>query len=434
MFLHRRGLLLAYQQPSKLEVTGVTERRTVASVFFCYCLGMPTNKEKLTGAVSVWSNSYNAPTGYGQQVTMLVDRLKRANLDVAMLSNYGLEGIPSVINTPFGKVPHYPRGLDQYSNDSGPQDHKNFIADKNKPNLLISLYDVWVMKSKGYDDFPIAAWTPLDHVTLPPGVEKFLKKENVTPIAMSPHGVRQLTAKDIECEYAPHAIDTKVYKPSYKIGNHDINEYMGLKDDNFVVGVVAANKASGLVHRKAYGELILAFSIFAKDKPDAVLYLHTDSFGLSGGWNLLNILASLGVKKEQVIFPNPQDYRFGLAQSDLAALYTRMDVLLAPSLGEGFGVPSVEAQACGTRVIGSNWAATPDLVSPDSWLTEGQLTWDAGQDAWWMTPNVSSLVNALEESYKAERGPSQVAIDFASQFEVEKVWDESWIPILKKLL
>jgi glycosyltransferase involved in cell wall biosynthesis len=395
---------------------------------------MPTNKEKLTGAVSVWSNSYNAPTGYGQQVTMLIDRLKRSGLDVAMLSNYGLEGIPSSIKTPYGDVPHYPRGLDQYSNDSGPQDHKLFIAEHNKPNLFISLYDVWVMQSKQYDEFPIAAWVPLDHVTLPPRVEKFLAKENVTPIAMSPHGVRQLTAKGIECEYVPHAIDTKVYKPSYKIGNHEINKYMGLKDDSFVVGVVAANKASGLVHRKAYGELILAFSIFAKDKPDAVLYLHTDSVGQAGGWNLLNILSSLGVKKEQVIFPNPQDYRFGLRQADLAALYTRMDVMLAPSFGEGFGVPTVEAQACGTRVIGSNWAATPDLVSSDSWLTEGQLTWDAGQDAWWMTPNVSSLVNALEESYKAERGTSQVAIDFASQFDVEKVWTESWVPILTKLL
>lgn len=395
---------------------------------------MPTNKEKLTGAVSVWSNSYNAPTGYGQQVTMLVDRLKRANLDVAMLSNYGLEGIPSTIKTPFGAIPHYPRGIDQYSNDSGPVDHKSFISQFDKPNLFISLYDVWVMMSKQYDDFPIAAWTPLDHVTMPPGVEKFLRKENVTPIAMSPHGVRQMNAKDIECEYAPHAIDTKVYKPTYKIGAHDINEYLGLTPDTFVVGVVAANKAAGLVHRKAYGELILAFSIFAKDKPDAVLYMHTDSLGFSGGWNLLNILASLGVKKEQVIFPNPQDYRFGLSQTNLAALYTRMDVLLAPSLGEGFGVPLVEAMACGVRAIGSNWAATPDLVSPDSWLTDGQLSWDAGQDAWWMTPNVSSLVNALEESYKAERGVSQVAIDFASQFDVEKVWDESWVPILKKLL
>jgi glycosyltransferase involved in cell wall biosynthesis len=395
---------------------------------------MPTNKEKLTGAVSVWSNSYNAPTGYGQQTTMLVDRLKRAGLDVAMLSNYGLEGIPGEIKTPYGKIPHYPRGIDQYSNDSGPQDHQTFVAQFDKPNLFISLYDVWVMKSAQYDKFPIASWVPLDHVTMPPGVEKFLRRENVTPIAMSPHGVRQMNAKGIECEYAPHAIDTKVYKPTYKIGAHEINEYLGITPDTFMVGVVAANKASGLVHRKAYGELILAFSIFAKDKPDAVLYLHTDSFGLSGGWNLLAILSSLGVKKNQVIFPNPQDYRFGLAKADLAALYTRMDVLLAPSFGEGFGVPSVEAQACGTRVIGSNWAATPDLISEDSWLTDGQLSWDAGQDAWWMTPNVGSLVNALEESYKAERGPSQVAIDFASQFDVEKVWENSWMPILRKLL
>jgi glycosyltransferase involved in cell wall biosynthesis len=174
--------------------------------------------------------------------------------------------------------------------------------------------------------------------------------------------------------------------------------------------------------------------LFAKAHPDAVLYLHTDAVGQAGGWNLLNILNSTGIRKDQVIFPNPNDYRFGLAQTDLAALYSRMDVLLAPSFGEGFGVPAVEAQACGTRVIGSNWAATPDLISEDSWLTDGQLTWDAGQDAWWMTPSISSLVNALEESYKAERGPSQVAIDFASKFDVEKVWDEHWLPILKKLL
>jgi hypothetical protein len=74
---------------------------------------MPTNKEKLTGAVSLWSNSYNAPTGYGQQATMLIDRLKRSGLDVAMLSNYGLEGIPSTIKTPYGEIPQRLRPIQQ---------------------------------------------------------------------------------------------------------------------------------------------------------------------------------------------------------------------------------------------------------------------------------------------------------------------------------
>lgn len=397
---------------------------------------MPTQKKaKLSGAVSVWSNSYNAPTGYGQQATMLVDRLKRSGLDVAMLSNYGLEGIPSKIQTPYGEIAHYPRGVDLYSNDSGPADHKLFTGGfPDKPNLFISLYDVWVMQAKQYDEFPIASWVPLDHVTMPPKVEVFLRKDNVTPIAMAPHGVRQMEAKGIECEYAPHAIDTKVYKPTYKVAGIETNEYLTTKPDQFVVGMVAANKASGLVHRKAFGEAILAFSIFAKDHPDAVLYLHTDPLGLAGGWNLIKLIQSAGIKKEQIILPNQQDYRFGFAQADLAALYTRMDVLLAPSYGEGFGVPSVEAQACGTRIIGSNWAATPDLASADSWLTDGQPAWDAGQDAWWQTPSVPSLVNALQEAYKADRGVSSVAVEFASQFDVERVWENHWMPILRKLL
>lgn len=396
---------------------------------------MPTKKEKLTGAVSLWSNSYNSPTGYGQQATHLLNNLKRAGLDVAMLSNYGLEGVPNKIKTPFGDVPHFPRGVDLYSNDSGPIDHKNWIGQHpDKPNLFISLYDVWVMKAKQYDEFPIASWVPLDHVTLPPGVESWLRKENVTPIAMAPHGVRQMTAKGIECEYVPHAIDTKTYKPTFEIKGIPTNDYMGTTSNDFIVGMVAANKASGLVHRKAFGEALLAFSIFAKEHKDAILYLHTDPGGIAGGWNLLKILQSLGIDKDQVMFPDPNDYRFGMPQQALAALYTRMDVLLAPSYGEGFGVPAVEAQACGTRVIGSNWAATPDLVSEDSWLTDGQPAWDAGQDAWWQVPNVPALVNALKEAYQAERGTSTIAVDFAQQFDIETVWDNHWVPVLKKLL
>jgi len=397
---------------------------------------MPTTKkEKLNGAVSLWSNSYNAPTGYGQQATHLLDNLKRSGLDVQMLSNYGLEGVPTTIQTPHGKVPHFPRGIDLYSNDAAPIDHQSFInANPDKPNLFISLYDVWVMQAKGYDNFPIASWVPLDHVTLPPKVEQWLRKPNVTPIAMAPHGVRQMTAKGIECEYVPHAVDTKVYKPTFTIGKHAINDYLGIKESDFLIGVVAANKASGLVHRKAFGELLMAFSIFSKDHPDALLYLHTDAYGMAGGWNLIQVLQSLGIPKDKVLLPNPQDYRFGMAKKDLAAIYTRMDVLLAPSYGEGFGVPAIEAQACGTRVIGSNWAATPDLISEDSWLTDGQPSWDAGQDAWWQTPNIPSLVNALKESYKAERGTSTIAVDFAQQFDIQTVWENHWVPVLKKLL
>jgi hypothetical protein len=92
-----------------------------------------------------------------------------------------------------------------------------------------------------------------------------------------------MTAKGIECEYVPHAVDTKTYKPTFEIGKHEINEYLGVKDSDFIVGMVAANKASGLVHRKAFSEALLAFSIFAKQRPDASALL-THRCLWSGRW------------------------------------------------------------------------------------------------------------------------------------------------------
>jgi glycosyltransferase involved in cell wall biosynthesis len=179
----------------------------------------------------------------------------------------------------------------------------------------------------------------------------------------------------------------------------------------------------------------MAFSIFHQKHPDSMLYLHTDFLGFGGtGWNLLKMLAALGIPKDAVTFPAVNDYRYGLSREDLAGFYTAMDVLLAVSYGEGFGVPTIEAQACGTRVIGSSWAATPDLLSEDCWMIDGTMMWDAGQDAFWMTPNVSSIVSALELAYEADRGRSQVSIDFAKQFDVETVWQKHWLPTLKKLL
>lgn len=390
---------------------------------------------KIKGTVSVWSNSPGQPTGYGMQAKLLVDRLQRDGAKVAALSNYGVEGNISTYDTGHGVIPHYPRGMDAYSNDVAPMQHAHWKAqNKGLKDLLITLYDVWVLKGAAWDKLNIASWVPLDHTTLPPKVEEWLRKPNVTPIAMSPFGVEQMKAKGIECEYVPHAIDTNIMKPTWEIQGQNVREFMGVDEDTFVVGSVAANKASGLLHRKAFSENLLAFSIFRQKYPNSVLYLHTDPLGTAGGWNLLPMLKAMGIPKEAVMFPPFVDYKFGMPAEEVAALYTGMDVLLAPSFGGGFEIPIVEAQACGTRVIASSWTAPKDLVADDGWLVEGQPMWDPSQEAFWQVPLVPSIVSALELAYERGRGRSQVAIDFAQQFEVETVWEKYWIPVLKKLL
>lgn len=53
---------------------------------------------------------------------------------------------------------------------------------------------------------------------------------------------------------------------------------------------------------------------------------------------------------------------------DLPGLYTGADVLVYPSLYEGFGLPPIEAMACGTPVVTSNRSSLPEAVG-DAALT-----------------------------------------------------------------
>ena len=127
-------------------------------------------------------------------------------------------------------------------------------------------------------------------------------------------------------------------------------------------------------------------------------------------------------------------YRYGIDQQTVAALYTGMDVLLATSLGEGFGLATIEAQACGTRVIGSDFAATPELLSDDSWKVQGQPMWDAPQKSWFNTPNVMEIALALEDAYQKGKYRSQAAREKALEYDSDKVFKENWQPVLGRLL
>ena len=134
---------------------------------------------------------------------------------------------------------------------------------------------------------------------------------------------------------------------------------------------------------------------------------------------------------ESILFPDPERYRFGYTDIEMAAIYTGMDVLLHASYGEGFGVPAIEAAACGTKVIGSNWAASQDLVAEDGWLVDGQPFWDEAQLSFFQIPSVPSIVQALVNAYQSSRAESKTSIEFASQFDVERVWKWYWMPFLR---
>lgn len=121
--------------------------------------------------------------------------------------------------------------------------------------------------------------------------------------------------------------------------------------------------------RKNLEMLLQAYAAFlrsAKSRYKLVL-------GGGKGWLYRSLFAAvekLGLRSE-VIFPG------FIAEDELPLWYNAADVFVYPSLYEGFGLPPLEAMACGTPVIASRTSSLPEVVGdagllldpdrPDEW-------------------------------------------------------------------
>lgn len=388
-------------------------------------------------ALALYSNSPGQPTGYGQQAEQFLFRAKRAGHSVAALSNYGLEGTISTIDLGNGKIPHYPRGADGYSNDVIAFNAAHFKAQNpNLPFALLTLYDVWVLNNPLLEQFNIGSWVPIDHNPVPPQVAAWCAKPNVTPIAMTKFGQKALAQAGIDSVYVPHGMDSKTFKPTDKCSDGTPGVDYLQSEGRFVVGMVAANKGV-YPNRKAFGENLMAFSMLARKYDDVLIYLHTEAFGAYGGLNLGNLLESLQIDPKHVRLVDQVAYKYGIDRQTLAAGLSACDVGLVTSYGEGFGIPTVEFQMCGTPVIGSNFAATAELVSDEGWLVDGQPLWDAPQRSYFNIPSVIGIFEALEAAYlrgkKTSLNQYQATIDFAKQYDADIVFEEFWKPAIAQI-
>lgn len=361
-----------------------------------------------------FSNSPAAPTGYGTQTAQVVRRMKRRGHDLAVHTNYG----QTLGMGKWNGIPLYPSGYDNFSQDNLWGHWLDFTGQSDDPAVMVTLCDVWVLKNPHLSKVDrILSWVPIDHMNVVPEVEKWLRLDNVTPVAMSQHGLAACQRRDIDAIYIPHALE-KHWKPT---ATED--PWPG----RFIVTIPNANKGV-FPSRKAWGENILAFALFAKSHPEALLYLHTEGktpFGI----DLPALCDAAGISTDQVKFAEPYGHRMGVPDDVMAQIYSRTDVLLSATAGEGFGLPVLEAQACGTRVIVSNFSAQPELVG-DGWIVDVQPQWNPSQLGWFCTPQVSSIVEALEAAFAGGGGHSEQAVDFAKQYEADAVFAERWVPLL----
>ena len=192
---------------------------------------------------------------------------------------------------------------------------------------------------------------------LPLGCENILKKVNY-PIAMARFGMRQV--KDIhglDTACIPHAIDMKNYfkvTPEERIA---IRQRYGL-NDKFVVGVVARNQG-----RKMLDRTIKSFALFAKDHQDAVLFMHTDPYDMASPFDMMQLINRYKLNN-RVIFSGMTFFN-GFDYKQMNEVYNLMDVFYLTTSGEGFGVPIIEAMACGVPTAVTDYTTTQELLVED---------------------------------------------------------------------
>ena len=187
----------------------------------------------------------------------------------------------------------------------------------------------------------------------------------------------------------PPSVEADIFKPIQNKGAH--RQSFGLDPNMFIVGTVMRNQ-----RRKLFPDLMQSFSQYLEQCKQSntdlynrsYLYLHTTYPDL--GWDIPELIKEYGIAHRTLItyrctsckhtspsfysgprafcpkcnnytygFPTTQE---GVSRETLASVYNLFDVFVQYSIAEGFGIPQIEAAACGVPVMSVDYSAMSDVV------------------------------------------------------------------------
>lgn len=331
------------------------------------------------------SNAPHTPTGYGVPTKNILPYLQELGHEVAVQSTYGIHGA----SVDYGDVVIYPTQGAHYGVDVIGAHARHFGAE-----LVITLMDNWVLPADYNERFaaPWLSWFPIDGNPIAAPALLMARKADYNAV-FSRDAQMQFEDLGMEVEYVPYAVDCAVFKPGDK---QAAREALGFPPDCWLAVTVAANK--GYPARKSWPELLSGFQIFQERHREALLYLHTRKKPINKeGVYFGPLIATLGV--QNVVFVDQNEMAVGIPNDELPLLYQAADVLLLPSMGEGFGLPIIEAQACGCPVITQDCSAMSEITYNGIAIEPLQQFWMPILNTWWQLASVERIAKALEDIY-----------------------------------
>jgi glycosyltransferase involved in cell wall biosynthesis len=145
-----------------------------------------------------------------------------------------------------------------------------------------------------------------------------------------------------------HGLDLDLFKP-IPITNQFQDKYRINPHYQYILYVGSE------IPRKNLPRLLEAFTFVKQKNPTArLIKIGTP---VSSQWNseVSEQIRRLGLQDEVTLFDH-------VSRDDLISFYNLADAFVFPSLNEGFGIPPLEAMACGAPVICSNSSSLPEVV------------------------------------------------------------------------
>jgi glycosyltransferase involved in cell wall biosynthesis len=395
-------------------------------------------KIMLTGAAPWCNGSYGKPMRY------VIPRLSRAGFECALACFYGFAGGVSDTGLEGESLRLYPMVRNKYLNDI----IKNHLEDW-QAEALISFSDVWPMVNWGYpQSFVWIPWMPVD--TDPVNAKVLEALEGAfAPCSYSKWGRDRLhEAGWPTARWVPLGVDLDVYKP---MPRGAAKQALGFPPDKFIAGMVAGN--ASYPSRKNFPEVLQAWRQWLDKGNDGILYLHTTitpsrDYGvdfqtmleqLHLEWSTIGDPLQERFDRATVIFSNQyRQWVHAVTDEQLAQVYNAMDVLLSPSQAEGFGLPILEAQACGVPVVTLNATGMKDITFAGICIEPSQPVWEV-LGGWRAVAPVNELVDAIGWAQEMSQGENarqylaEKARVGASAYSWDDVVGKYLMPVLDEL-
>jgi len=371
------------------------------------------------------SNDPEVGTGYGVVTKNVTKILKALGYKVVILANWGRKGF--VGN--YEGIPVFPGGNSPFAEDKAA-----LLIQRLKIPMMIGLLDIWAapilpdLVSKIGSRY--VSYSPVDCLPIPESIE-IPSKKSWRVLSMTKITQEEFEKVGVKSTLVEHGVNTELFRPLEDEERKKILIAGGFKGEEFIFGSVGANK--GL--RKNFPDLFEAFRLFLDNNPDAknaLLYIHSPP-DVQGGVSLTH-LKKIWNLEDKVVFTDEFSQYRGLTEQEMAVLFNIFDVFVLPTMGEGFGLPIIEAQACGTPVIATKCTSIPELVLDHGWQVPWIRHFYNPIGAYHFLIDVNKLAEAMGEAYNDDNKRKKygtVSRAFSLQYDWKKIVTNKWVPFLE---